>query len=92
MCIDRMDAQGMIAPTIWAELNTQFFRNGARLLAAVNGSMWSGTKHTYIHIRTVFEDTPGDSEMQMSTVLLGLRHRQGEGHAQGTHGGASLVR
>ena len=72
MKINKIDMHAIVSPTVWSQLRSSFFKGGARLLAAVNGSMWSGTTRTQYHIRTLFEDTPHGSEMQISTILLNL--------------------
>ena len=73
MKIDKMDIHATNLPTIWNQLATPFFKGGAIILCAVNGSHWAGPVHSpEWHIRTLFEDIPHGSEMQLSTILLNL--------------------
>lgn len=73
MKIDKMDMHAINLPTIWNQLATPFFKQGARILCAVNGSHWAGPlRSPEWHIRTLFEDIPHGSEMQLSTIFLNL--------------------
>ena len=73
MKIDKMDMHAINLPTIWNQLATPFFKGGARILCAVNGSHWVGAlRSPEWHIRTLFEDISHGSEMQLSTILLNL--------------------
>ena len=82
MKIDKMDMHAINLPTIWNQLATPFFKGGARILCAVNGSHWAGPRHSAEwHIRTLFEDISHGSEMQMSTITLNLHSiADREGH------------
>ena len=72
MKIDKMESQAINLPVIWSQQATPLFKLGNRLTVAVNGSMWAGTDHTSVHMRTLFLDTPHDAEMQISTILKNL--------------------
>ena len=71
--IDKMDMHAINFATIWNQLSTAFFKQGARILCAVNGSHWAGPlRSPEWHIRTLFEDISHGSEMQLSTIMLNL--------------------
>ena len=72
MLIDKMDQNCAFCPQVWAMASTALFKQGDRLMCAINGSIWAGTEHTKHHLRTMFPDTPHGSEMQCSTFLLNL--------------------
>ena len=64
MHIDKMDQKKSILPSMWAMLSTPLFKLGDRLVAGLIGSMWHGTKHTQVLLRSVFEDMIQGANMQ----------------------------
>ena len=72
MKTDKADQSKTILPTEWSQLATPFFREDARLVTGIIGSMWHGLLHRTHHVRTLFKDCGQGSEMQCSHVLLNL--------------------
>ena len=72
MKIDKMDQNACNLPTVWNQLATPLFKQGHRVLLAVNGSHWAGPTKTRWHIRTLCENVKHGSNMQMSTLVLNL--------------------
>ena len=68
--IDKMDMHAVNFPTLWGQLASPLFKQGTRILAAINGSSWHGPRETQWHIRTMFEDIEHGSDMQMSTLTM----------------------
>jgi len=73
MLIDKMDQNCAFCPQVWAMLSTALFKGGERLMCAINGSIWAGTRRaSKHHLRTMFQDCQHGSEMQCSTFLLNV--------------------
>ena len=73
MKIDRMDQTKTNLPCLWQLLHTPLFKLGARLVASIIGSRWSGTG-TDIHylLRSNFEDFKHGADTQCSVILENL--------------------
>ena len=67
-----MDMHVVKFPTIWSQLSSPLFKEGERVLAAINGTAWSGPSQIQWHVRTMFQDIEHGSDMQMSTLLMNL--------------------
>ena len=81
MKTDKADQKKTTLPTVWSQLHTHFFKEGARMVCGIIGSMWHGTMNIAHHVRTIFEDCEHGSEMQFSHILLNLHMAaRTEGH------------
>ena len=73
MKVDRMEARSKTQlPTVHSLARTPLLKQGARIIASIIGSQWSGPTRTQHLCRTAYQDMPSGSETQCSAVLLNL--------------------